>query len=88
MRKIEYKKVSDLLTSDRRWCKNKLSGNGRYCLVGAINKVYTDHSKYTKIINKVAKQTVKLGYLYVANFNDDPKTTFKDVENLVKKLNI
>ena len=85
-----YKKISDLLKTHRQWCKYRLSNNrGRYCLIGAIDRVCrADQTKKAIIIHKICKYIKKLDYYSISAFNDDNKTKFKDIQKLVKELKI
>ena len=86
----KYKKVSDVLKSDKQWCKGIFNnGYGRYCLMGAVNVVYPYGTKIgTMVRNKLYTYVRKLGYISVFSFNDNKKTHFKDIQKLAKDLKI
>jgi hypothetical protein len=85
-----YNRISDVLKTNRQWCKgNYHNDHGRYCLMGAISKVYPwSNDKRFNIDRKVNKYVRSLGYECPINFNDAKSTTFKDIQKLMKKLGI
>lgn len=86
-------KIKELLSDETKWCKNDAAkdknGNAviptsndacKWCLVGAIDKCYTDSTE--DIWFKI--------YMYlhtsIGDFNDSHN--FEDIKNLVEELDI
>lgn len=101
--KTKQKKVKDLLTSSRKWTKGTLARDNqghpvstgskaavRFCLVGAIFHIYWTYEKANKAISKLERLLEKLLHekRCIGAWNDDPKTKFKDVKELVEKANV
>lgn len=70
-----------------------------FCLVGAINLCYYNDNIdiYIKIVKTVVDEIYKIKGMEnstdidltnIVNFNDDPGTTFEDIDKLIKKSDI
>ena len=72
-------RVERLLATERQWCKGKLhDGDGRYCLVGAIEA--TDGwPEVARVILRAVREVSGRRYWRIESFNDDPRTTHADV---------
>ena len=97
-------KVRDILTDESKWCKGTRAVTVenefcspldpravKWCLVGAIEKAYGRGVEYTVTVMKVLKEvnySAFMGPSGIAYFNDSIGIQFKDVRNLVERLDI
>jgi len=92
-------KVKTLLNKPEKWIKGYFSNGGRYCLVGALMECYGTPrqvefkeaaTKVRTAINELSKlRKVKLAKKpNIIRFNDNPKTTFKDIRAVLKLANV
>jgi hypothetical protein len=95
-------KVKDILVSYHTWVKGYMSKDNRgnytqpqdenacrWCLSGAICKAYADDNKRAKALVRLEKIIKKeYGFNSIVTFNDNWRTTFKDVRRVVEKANI
>ena len=80
-------KVKELLTHPNRWIKGDYcNGHGRYCLVGAIMQCYPNPNKRQTVKNKITKY-LKLNSS-IETWNDTDNRSFKDIRNVIVKLDI
>lgn len=88
-------KIQDLLSDETRWCKgtsardcddkpchSQDSGAVRWCLLGAIRKVYGPY--YPTIRYKIQNHLHEAA----SHWNDAPERTFSEVRELIEKLDI
>ncbi len=89
MRK-QFKKVKYLLRSHYNWMKGNYNNrHGRYCLLGAIERCYSTYEKEMEVQDKIMSYLVDhYDYGSIEDFNDDPRTTFKDVRRVIEKVNV
>lgn len=106
-----FKKVKTLLSERTRWCKGTLARNKyrhavkvesdsacKFCLVGAINRIYgDDYYKNQPIKKKLASSINKLfpqfasGYSdenTIIRFNDSSTVTYDDVKKVISHANV
>ena len=77
----ELAALDKFLSHPNKWCKGTLTnGNGRYCLLGALDAIGTDSATTLALIN-----VKPIEYDSIQAFNDSPKTSFKDIKALIKK---
>lgn len=87
-------KIKELLSDRSKWIKRYIAkdknGNPcnhdegvKWCLIGAMYKCYPNNA--SEIFEKVYRE-IKGGS--VADWNNSPKTKFKDVKALINKLDI
>jgi hypothetical protein len=77
--------VERLLVSEQQWCKGKLrDGDGRHCLVGAIQAVQARQT-LEPIILRAAREVGGKCYWRIEFFNDDPRTTHADVLRVLRR---
>lgn len=92
-------KAYELLNTPDKWCKESLAltkdgeevlandpNAVKFCIVGAIQKCYLNNapSFYFKLLNYIDNKHS----LSVGMFNDLETTTYEDVYNLLRELNI
>ena len=93
-------KVSDLLSSEDKWCRNAYArcADGKpvgvysktaemYDLSGAINYCYPNH-KHRRQIKESIMNVLGSRYNSVHHFNDLKKTDFSDIETIIRNLGI
>lgn len=91
-------KIKKFYSDKSKWCQGTGFRNKKgqscaskdfqsCCLVGAVYKFYPNKSKsIINLIERELKNTNQESLLSI--WNDDPKREFKDVKDLVTKLNI
>lgn len=97
----QYKTVRGLLKDPKRWTKYNSAvdkagnpcGNEdgvRFCLIGAINKVYPDYTENLKMMDKLRQAIFKEegGWVAITTFNDSKTTTHKDIIKILNKAKI
>lgn len=78
-------RVERLLATERQWCKGRLhDGDGRYCLVGAIEAA-DGWPQIARFILRAARQVSGRRYWRIESFNDDPRTTHPDVLAVLRR---
>ena len=96
MKKKQKKKIWQLIT-EKTWCKNafykKSKGVLKHCAVGWIwahypGKGYAAIKKLAKVVKKTNKLPQPQHLVNVADWNDDPKTTFRQVKKAFRLANI
>lgn len=76
---FKIEQVIDLLTTENRWCKNRLeTDDGRRCIVGAMKAVDAAYVLYKPILGAI-KDVTGQTYCRIETFNDDPHTTHERV---------
>lgn len=87
-----YKTVRSLLNDPRRWGRHHYESHGRYCLYGAIDRVYGEESsdRRSDAVNRLRAALGILGRDFggVAYFNDNPGTTHQDILRVIRKAKI
>lgn len=73
------KEAKATLSSPRKWRKGGDTTGGRVCLMNAVPSGYDDGA--TKMVEELICRAVGRRYNnnFPTMFNDDPKTTYKDV---------
>lgn len=72
-------RVERLLATERQWCKGKLrDGDGRHCLVGAIEAADA-WPEVGRVILRAAREVSGKRYWRIESFNDDPRTKHADI---------
>jgi hypothetical protein len=72
-------RVERLLATERQWCKGKLrDGDGRHCLVGAIEAADA-WPEVGRVILRAAREVSGKRYWRIESFNDDPRTKHTDI---------
>jgi hypothetical protein len=72
-------RVERLLATERQWCKGRLrDGDGRHCLVGAIEAADA-WKELARIVLRAAREVSGKRYWRIESFNDDPRTTHAQV---------
>lgn len=92
-------KLIELFNKPEKWNKSwfALDVNGEecspysekavsYCIIGGIKKCYPDNKM--AIERSMKDELEKVGYIYLTDWNDNPKTTFEDLRRIITKLNI
>ena len=78
-------KVIDLLSDERRWCKNHLrTPDGRYCLLGAMEAADATIELERPVLLAIEQVTGR-NYWWIQNFNDHPLTTHADVVKVLRQ---
>jgi hypothetical protein len=68
-------KVIDLLSDERRWCKQRLqTPDGRYCILGAMKAVGAEIGLKAPILLAIEQVTGRYA-VRIEMFNDHPRTT-------------
>lgn len=94
--------VRSLFSQSRRWTKNRYrQGSGStkcYCLLGALAHVYLtgkkgDQSRWERAKARVTKAIIEIlggasRFNGIAAFNDSPRTTFEDIQQVVRKARV
>lgn len=85
-------KVKDYLTRER-WVKGhyvfREDGIEKCCLYRAINLCYSNLSyEWRGAIERVESAVREMGYGTIEAYNDSPYTTYRDVKELVEKLDV
>lgn len=71
--------IERLLATEQQWCKGRLrDGEGRHCLVGAIEAADA-WQEMPRIILRAAREVSGKRYWRIEAFNDHPLTTHRDV---------
>lgn len=72
-------RVERLLATEQHWCKGRLrDADGRRCLIEAITAV-DGRQELTRPIIRAAREISGKHYWRIESFNDDPRTTHRDV---------
>jgi hypothetical protein len=72
-------RVERLLATEQQWCKGRLrDGDGRHCLVGAIEAADA-WKEIAPIILRAVREVSGKRYWRIESFNDDPCTTHGQV---------
>jgi hypothetical protein len=72
-------RVERLLATERQWCKGKLrDGDGRHCLVGAIEAADA-WPEVGRVILRAAREVSGKRFWRIESFNDDPRTKHADI---------
>ena len=81
------RKADKRLSSPNAWCKGDFLARNRCCLVGALQYAATGNASIQTLKTRNAESLLRelTGMASAIHFNDDNKTTFKDVKALVKK---
>lgn len=82
-------KLSELLTDESKWCRNAYARDSRYCAVfaktasacrwclsGAMIKCGIESHLLVTMVEG-------LGFGSIPDFNDDPKTTFTQIKEII-----
>ena len=90
-------KIKDLLTDKTKWTRRnyavKEAGHPvhfsdpeavAFCMYGAIDKCYRTSHDNQRVVDLVRDSLPS----EIAQWNDDPKTTFEDVKAIVERLDI
>jgi hypothetical protein len=78
-------RVERLLATERQWCKGRLrDGEGRHCLVGAIEAADC-WPEVARFILRAAREVSGKRYWRIESFNDDPQTTHADVLAVLRR---
>jgi hypothetical protein len=78
-------RVERLLATERQWCKGRLrDGEGRHCLVGAIEAADC-WPEVARVILRAAREVSGKRYWRIESFNDDPRTTHDDVLAVLRR---
>ncbi len=92
-------KMHELLDSPEKWTQGAWGRNKDgipssidpvcWCLIGASDQCY-NYYESMEARQKIRQELQKrdLDYTSIANWNDDPKRTFEEVQQLLKKLDI
>jgi hypothetical protein len=76
--------VERLLATEQQWCKGRLrDAHGRHCLVGAIEAV-DGRQLLQRAILQAAREVSGKRYWRIEFFNDDPRTTHADVQEVLR----
>ena len=88
-------KVDKLLSHPNTWCKGtEDNGRGRHCLVGAVRKVVQENTpdylddNIEDVLDIISQQIPDNNDYFggnVVEFNDAPKTSFKDIKALIRR---
>lgn len=96
-------KIYELLNSPEKWTKRTMARNSKnektfprspeaccWCLAGAFIKTYihVPYQEYNDLLLKIEKELVLMGYSTMYQFNDAPETTYENVINLCKRLDV
>lgn len=64
----------------------------KFCLLGAIKRCYYGDFLYPgsmiEMLSVKRRIALEIGTTRIDYYNDDPKRTFKDIRNLIEKLDI
>ena len=87
--------VKQLLSTARRWHKGEYANddNTACCLAGALEVVYGDGPEFmeaeTKVLAAIRKFTKKGSKApRIANFNDAPTRSFRDIQTVVRMAGV
>lgn len=86
-------KARTLLKSEDKWVKWHYTDNtGRICLMEALSRCYktekTLDTAITKVENAIKVYTERKTKPNIVVFNDRKKTTFKDIQAVLKLANV
>jgi hypothetical protein len=78
-------RVERLLATEQRWCKGRLrDAEGRRCLIEAIAAV-DGRQELARPIIRAAREVSGKRYWRIESFNDDPRTTHRDVLRVLQR---
>ncbi|MGH7116598.1 MAG: DUF6197 family protein [Stellaceae bacterium] len=78
-------RVERLLATEQHWCKGRLrDADGRRCLIEAITAV-DGRQELTRPIIRAAREVGGKHYWRIESFNDDPRTTHRDVLRVLQR---
>lgn len=78
-------RVERLLATEQQWCKGRLrDADGRHCLAGAIEAADA-WQEIPRIILRAAREVSGRRYWRIESFNDDPRTTHRDVMLVLRR---
>lgn len=93
-------KISDILTDESKWTKKTFARNNsghrvkatdpnavRFCLFGAADRA-SQIDPANNQIHLLSMAEAELGGKSISEFNDDPKTTFADIQAFLKRNNL
>lgn len=76
---VKLGRIERLLATEQQWCKGRLrDGEGRHCLVGAIEAADA-WQEMPRIILRATREVSGKRYWRIEAFNDHPLTTHRDV---------
>jgi hypothetical protein len=79
-------RVERLLATEQRWCKGRLrDAEGRRCLIEAITAV-DGRQELARPIIRAAREVSGKHYWRIESFNDDPRTTHRDVLRVLQRV--
>jgi len=96
MAQKQYKSLKQFFANPRRWRKAAANdGKGRYCLIGAADRVYSPE-RSGSVIRKLRAVIGQLypgfvgynGMVSIAGFNDAETTRLKDIRRVVKHAGV
>ncbi|HEY3909832.1 MAG TPA: hypothetical protein VGM07_08075 [Stellaceae bacterium] len=74
-----------LLATEQHWCKGRLrDANGRRCMIEAITAV-DGRQELMRPIIRAAREVSGKRYWRIESFNDDPRTTHRDVLRVLQR---
>jgi hypothetical protein len=98
----KIKELSTILTDKDTWIKCRLVANKnddyaecnspeavKFCIMGALLHLYknkANNTEYNEDVNKLNEYARVAGYVNVVDLNNDSKTTFADIQNLISDL--
>lgn len=78
-------RVERLLATEQHWCKGRLrDADGRRCMIEAITSV-DGRQELTRPIIRAAREVSGKRYWRIESFNDDPRTTHRDVLRVLQR---
>lgn len=96
-------KVKDVLSDESKWIKGDFAVDEnnepvprtsdkacKFCLLGSIMNCYLDIEEQLEVTHAVLDeiQNKTGGPMSIPHFNDHPRTTFKDIQDIINKLDI
>ena len=80
--------VSDMLSTEQKWCKNRLHGpDGSRCLVAALYDARARLVLYQPML-RAARKVTGTRYLRLNNFNDAAETRFDTVQAVLDRVRL
>lgn len=77
----------DYLVKKENWTPENY--NGKCCLIGAIDLCYNNYTERLEVETKISQEIInRCNYHGITRFNDDSRTTFSDIKEIVNKLNV
>jgi hypothetical protein len=82
---IKLAAVERLLATEDHWCKGALrDGQGRFCLLGALDMAGARHL-LAPVVLRAARELNGKHYWCIESFNDDRRTTHPDILRVLRR---